>query len=161
MALEETLYDVRTPVQEQGIGAWNPDPKPPVQLGKRNREDESATGNARKLRRTASAKLGSQNAGIWTDIVDGFEPTVSNRAELEGRVRGAKSVPNLKPVVLEAKSFASDTTEGHRGVSKVTEQQEASHGDQMPAKRGLLDGACFCLHAFSTKEVWRFPVSHR
>lgn len=73
MILDEKLYDPALPLEERGKGAWDRTKPKRTSLGKRLREcsTDSLEGGKRKLRRTASMKLSSQNDRIWGDIVGG------------------------------------------------------------------------------------------
>lgn len=76
MVLDESLYDPLLPKEERGKGAWNRIVPAPVILGKRQRDAEKsaaavAESSKRKLKRTASLKLGSQSEAIWADITAG------------------------------------------------------------------------------------------
>jgi DNA replication regulator DPB11 len=71
MSLDETLYDPLLAPEDRGRDAWKRQSMEAVRLGKRQREVEKAAevaSNKRKLRRTMSAKLGSQHDAIWADI---------------------------------------------------------------------------------------------
>ncbi|KIW64241.1 hypothetical protein PV04_09188 [Phialophora macrospora] len=94
MQLDETLYHPTVPVAEQGVGAWNRRQRPSPQLGKRTREEITGPEPSRKLRRTASVRLGSQNQDMWSDIVGGagFEATTDGRPPLKPSV----SMPSLR-----------------------------------------------------------------
>ena len=71
MQLDESSYHPTVSVAEQGVGAWNRKPRPSPQMGKRAREENVGPEPPRKLRRTASARLGSQSQDMWSDIVGG------------------------------------------------------------------------------------------
>ncbi|OCK82340.1 hypothetical protein K432DRAFT_402994 [Lepidopterella palustris CBS 459.81] len=76
MVLEEDYYDPIRPVAEHGKGAWNRATATSIVLAKRNRDSDRKTSAIdpnprRKLRRSASSKLGSQNGSIWADITAG------------------------------------------------------------------------------------------
>ncbi|KAF2762808.1 hypothetical protein EJ05DRAFT_481689 [Pseudovirgaria hyperparasitica] len=73
MALDEAAYDPLKPEEEQGKGAFTTlTTTTTVVTGKRLRPEQqheaSGEPQVRKLRRTASTKLGSQNESIWADI---------------------------------------------------------------------------------------------
>lgn len=144
MALEETLYHPLLPEEQQGAGAWNRK-LPPVREGPQNSENVSNP-RPRKLRRVASSKLGSQNEGIWGDIVgtgfDSFDPRPSKPEEHKKDTLGPP-----KPVLQEAKSFASE--------SSFSEAQESNRQPSEPAPqaRGFLSGCYFLIHDFSQKQV--------
>ncbi|KAH8801594.1 BRCT domain-containing protein [Xylogone sp. PMI_703] len=71
MILDEKLYDPAISEDQRGKDAWDRSKPRRTSLGKRSREDMSTSfeDGKRKLRRTASTKLNSQNEGIWGDIV--------------------------------------------------------------------------------------------
>ncbi|KAI9829560.1 MAG: hypothetical protein M1826_005605 [Phylliscum demangeonii] len=80
MVLDEALYDPLTPQEERGKNAWKREAATALALGKRSRAGEGTGGDKlsgrRKLRRTASRKLESQNSAIWGEIVgDHADPT--------------------------------------------------------------------------------------
>lgn len=70
MVLDERLYNPTMPVEQRGEGAW--DRKlPSLALGKRIRNAEQApslNSFRRKLRRSASTKMGSQSEALWAGI---------------------------------------------------------------------------------------------
>ncbi|OMP83711.1 S-M checkpoint control protein rad4, partial [Diplodia seriata] len=72
MTLDEALYDPFLPKEMRGKGAFKKLPAETTPLGKRLRTPaaEEVEGK-RKLRRTASTKLGSQSSAIWNDITSG------------------------------------------------------------------------------------------
>lgn len=73
MILNEALYDPALPPEERGKDAWDRTKPKRTSLGKRSRGDSATNpeGPKRRLRRTASSKLGSQNESMWGDIVGG------------------------------------------------------------------------------------------
>jgi DNA replication regulator DPB11 len=73
MILDEKLYDPALPAEERGKDAWDKTKPKRTSLGKRSRDDSTTglEGGKRKLRRTASTKLSTQNDGLWGDIVGG------------------------------------------------------------------------------------------
>ncbi|EKD19910.1 BRCT domain-containing protein [Drepanopeziza brunnea f. sp. 'multigermtubi' MB_m1] len=83
MVLDEKLYDPALPQDERGLGAWNRTVPQRTSLGKRAREYSTATdGGKRKLRRTASTKLSTQNQEIWGDIVGAAAESSSKVAQV-------------------------------------------------------------------------------
>lgn len=149
MILEEALYHPNIPQDEQGAGAWKRQPRPDVQLGKRTRADEDVPDVPRKLRRTASMKLGSQRETLWCEIVNG--PPGEDSAN-DDQLRPSKSLPILNSVALEPKSFTTDTTgteDDRRRVvttnSNMTEPQQGGNG--------IFAHLGFYLYAFTSKQV--------
>lgn len=71
MVLDEGLYNPTLPVEERGRGAWDRREHTSPSLGKRPRDPEhsdSLKNFRRKLRRSASAKMGSQSQAFWANI---------------------------------------------------------------------------------------------
>ncbi|KAL2011392.1 hypothetical protein VTN00DRAFT_4110 [Thermoascus crustaceus] len=150
MILDEALYHPLTPHEQQGVGAWNRSlPQAPE---KRADPAQSSNPRPRKLRKVASVKLGSQNEGIWSDIMGkGFDTTDQLESESNQQKSDAAPPAKTRPVLQEAKSFASETTiaerqESHTRSQSVTENS-ASHDE------GFLHGCYFFIHGFSSKQV--------
>lgn len=73
MVLEEALYNPTIPVEQRGQGAWarTEFPSPTIGINKRAREAEPSQALnpfRRKLRRSASTKMGSQSEALWAGI---------------------------------------------------------------------------------------------
>ncbi len=149
MILDETLYHPSVPKDKQGAGAWNRQARAKIQLGKRTRDEEAELDIPRKLRRTASAKLGSQSETLWSEIVSG--PPGEEWASKD-QLRPSKSVPALKPAVLELKSFATDSTGMEDDRRKLT-TRDPTTTDQPRSKRGIFSGFGFLLYAFTSRQV--------
>ena len=133
MILDEALYHPSLPEDQQGIGAFVP-LKPQAQPIKQVVEEDIA-GRPRKLRRTASAKLGSQSESLWGDIVN----------DREDREKG-EELP--RPVVVEPRSFITNRAEGD---GQVSVSKPSVDSRQVPA--GLFAGLGFVLHGFSSRQV--------
>lgn len=152
MILEETLYDPILPVEKQGIGAWNR-PNSAI-LAKRAKPVTAGSQRPRKLRRVASVKLGDQTEGIWTDIV-GNDAT-SNEQSTNGNM-GPPAAPsqsnvNQRPVIQEAKSFASETTVFDQRKS-VTQETVQGHTQNQAEPKGIWYESRFYIHGFTSKQV--------
>lgn len=154
MALEETLYHPSLPQERQGVGAWNRVVGRPGVLEKRARSMAAASASGaqrpRKLRRVASVKLGDQTEGIWTDIVGNDQSVDGSMSMGPPAVPGASS----RPVIQEAKSFASDTTLFDRQGSA----SESVQVQQTEQPRGMWHESRFVIHGFTAKQV-RVPTS--
>ena len=142
MQLDESLYHPTTPASEQGKGAWNRRPRGSPVIGKRPRDSVPAQEPTRKLRRTASAKLGSQNDNLWNDIVGGgFESKESPREPL----RSVKSMPAMR-AELEHRSMPSPpTSPAAQGQDAVAQEVDIQHG--------FLDGKRCVIRGFDRKKV--------
>ncbi|RMD45090.1 hypothetical protein DV735_g170, partial [Chaetothyriales sp. CBS 134920] len=94
MQLDESLYHPAKPIDEQGAGAWNRHPETKQNLGKRQRPETAAAAAPRKLRRTASSRLGSQTDKIWSNIVN--PPPSDDTDKPKPPLRQSKSMPGLQ-----------------------------------------------------------------
>jgi DNA replication regulator DPB11 len=149
MILNEALYHPTIPSDKQGAGAWNRQTTANVQLGKRSRHEEAVADVPRKLRRTASAKLGSQSETLWSEIVNG--PPMDDSTK-NNHLRSSKSSSALRPVVLEPKSFATDSTGlGDDGRKFITKDSKTA--DHQQIRKGIFSGFGFFLYAFNSKQV--------
>ena len=165
MVLEETLYNPLMPSEERGKNAWLRHAKFNTSLGKRSREDgqsmeapEAGGSGRRKLRRTASNKLGSQNSGIWNDIVGGgFTKSKSDNAQLTER-HASESPHDVR--LLPSKGKRNNATSSS-GAIEPTGKENRRPGagldlqtkDSKGFKWGLFNGHRFYLHGFDHKKV--------
>ncbi|RMZ91909.1 hypothetical protein DV736_g853, partial [Chaetothyriales sp. CBS 134916] len=128
MQLDETLYHPAKPIDEQGIGAWTRRSETKQNLGKRLRQETTPV--PRKLRRTASSRLGSQTDNIWSNIVNA--PTSDTDAYAKPALRQSKSMsalkadPNLPPnELLPALSGKQDYFTGKYFLIARFDQQKS------------------------------------
>lgn len=145
MQLDETLYHPTIPAEEQGRGAWNR--KMMVERSaKRPKEDTIAIEPPRKLRRTASAKISSQNDNLWTDIVGGagFERSTEDLRPL----RSSRSEPCLEP----ASNAEVESQQKMHGSTEVKDEGTAQEISGIFSKRR------FIVHGFDRKKVRVFVV---
>jgi DNA replication regulator DPB11 len=149
MILDESLYHPTLPKDKQGAGAWNRQARADVQLGKRTRDEEPAPELPRKLRRTASAKLGSQSESLWGEIVSGPK---AEQPEKIDQLRPSRSLPVMNARVLEVKSFATDTTGPDDDGRKLPTGQPTAT-NQHRSEKGMFSGFEFFLYAFTSKQV--------
>ncbi|KAL5363375.1 BRCT domain-containing protein [Aspergillus floccosus] len=147
MTLEETLYDLHLPEDQQGVGAWNRS-LPPVKE-KPVENTSSANPRPRKLRRIASAKLGDQNEGIWGDIVGGGFDNPDFRRSTGSQPRiDSQPLRRKTSIIQEVKSFASESTFLEPQASR---QQSAE--PSMNSSDGFLQETFFYIHGFSSKQT--------
>ena len=142
MQLDESLYNPTRPVDEQGIDeqgkpAWKRHTQPVSHLGKRAQDDNVVPQPPKKLRRTASARLGSQNDNLWTDIVagEGFDVADDERRVL----KPTKSLPSMRP------STSRDAT--------VQQERSFSHSDSVPQSSGYFSGRNFGMHGLDPRRA--------
>lgn len=145
MILDENLYHPETSPEERGKGAWvrrsvtHP-------LGKRSREEGIVEDGTRKLRRTLSKKLTSQNEVVWGDIVGGSSTLLNNNANM-GQLPGEE--PTSKQTIPDRSNSGPETT-FQASILKS-------------AKRGTFSQCRFFIHGFESKKAQtlaRHVVSH-
>lgn len=165
MILDETLYNLQLAASERGHNAWIRKSASTTSLGKRARDEDDAPRRSRKLRRTASAKLSSQNMGLWTDIVGGGTEVANKKTDewddqqrdhnLNGGIVRAESVGRdrtngiNKPRNLESPSFDQDTSDMKNKLIQPRPGQ----------KEGLFQGKKFFLHGFNERQVCYIRVT--
>lgn len=165
MILDEHLYNLSIPPAERGRNAWIRRLASTSSLSKRSFDGDTAANGPRKLRRTASAKLNSQNVGFWTDIVSGDFKS----AEQKHNQWSEELVPQ-RPVWKEESSTATksvgtltERSESHikpsaTHLSPAAPPLDAAYG-AMLQKEGIFAGVRLCLHGFNEKKV-RIPTWH-
>jgi len=157
MILEESLYHLALPVSDRGRNAWIRRNPTTTSLGKRSQEQELGSGNARKLRRTASTKLSSQNLGLWADInVHEAKPEETKKDEWhedkdgvvnidEGRMQGSGNATK-KTVKMERED---------KDANARLDLGNSFMGDRLQ-KRGIFQDRIFLLSGFDEKKVLGF-----
>ncbi len=149
MILEEAMYHPTIPVDKQGAGAWNRQARPQLPPSKRTWDGETAADVPRKLRRTASVKLGSQSEGLWSEIVSGPQ---GKEAATHEDLQTSKSMPVRKPVGSELRSFVTDSAvmEDDRRNPTI---RASSCVDQQRNRVGIFPNLGFFLYGFIRKQV--------
>ena len=151
MTLDETCYNLAIPAPERGKNAWTRRTVSTTSLGKRSREDDIGPQNTRKLRRTASARLSSQNFGLWTDIV-GIESKAEDIKvdQWDDKGKGTKQ---------QEHNGGAGSEERLKGILPV-KNQDPDHGaklgltaDDPPQREGIFQGKIFLLHGFNERQV--------
>ena len=138
MILDETLYDPVLPPEERGKDAWDRTKPKRTSLGKRSREDSTGALNGckRKLRRTASTKLNSQNDQIWGAIVGGGGTVLQvSRSGMWGATDETPKIPNEPPPRTEAEETLDPPT-----LPNTVEPQ--------PVPKGFFSECRFYFHGF-------------
>lgn len=169
MILNENLYSLFLPPSERGHNAWIRRAVSSSSLGKRSLGGNAASNGPRKLRRTASTKLGSQNFGLWTNIVNG-----------EIKTEGPKHNQWSEQLVphnpeAQAASFATTkstaTSDSSVLPSRPSTLTDATAGSPFAEPRadilertGIFAGKRLLLHGFNDKKVriasrWKTPTN--
>ncbi|PMD39147.1 hypothetical protein L207DRAFT_430560 [Hyaloscypha variabilis F] len=137
MILDEKLYDPALPEEERGKGAWDKTKPKRTSLGKRSRDDSTVSleGGKRKLRRTASTKLSTQNDGLWGDIVAAGSVTQVSRSGL-----WEEDNAGVLPEDVPAKLMISD--------DKLKSGSLQSTIENPPRKKGMFHACRFFPYDF-------------
>lgn len=157
MILDENLYHPLLPASDRGRNAWIERTVSVSSLGKRARDGDVAQNQSRKLRRTASAKLSSQNDGLWTDIVGGgFGPETPKESAWDAQE--GKSEADVKAAAASRTRHGSAAALEHfrrttAGIDRVDDAGLAPVVAEIIPNRGLFWGKRFYLHGFNTKKV--------
>ena len=156
MTLDETLYNLAIPPLERGKNAWIRRSISITSLGKRPRDEELGPQNTRKLRRTAIARLSSQNFGLWTDIVGrDSRPEAMEVHQWDDQWKRSEDHDRKDRPASEIKS---------RAVSSLTNEKCDLNAtltpttDDLPPKEGIFGDKTFLLHGFDEKKV--SPISY-
>lgn len=164
MILDENLYNLQLAASERGQNAWIRKTESTSSLGKRARGEENAPRRSRKLRRTASAKLSSQNMGLWTDIVGGGTEVTDNKVnEWDDQQRDDR----LNDGVMRVENLGQNSTKtmnktGNPGSASLDEDTSNMRNRLIQSrsgqKEGLFQGNRFFLHGFNERQVCYFRV---
>jgi len=164
MILDELLYDPLLAPAERGQNAWVRSTVSTSSLAKRPMEEDVGPAPARKLRRTASARLGSQNDGIWTDIVGGGFATEDAKQNEWDDISEQRTAQ--RPAILRegsAKLANPGQGEGKEAREVVLESAhkpaEGSTGNHSQVRRGMFYGRRFVLHGFDARKVCTMLLS--
>lgn len=161
MILEEKLYSLMLPPAERGQNAWIRRTASSASLGKRARAEESGPKRSRKLRRTASAKLSSQNIGLWTDIVSGpAEVEDTKPSEWDDKQKDCD--PKQKVETSDRPGPRNETMKESPASEVFDAKTSRTSISFSPAgiggKVGLFRGHRFFMHGFSEKQVCKTVV---
>lgn len=144
MILEESLFALDIPTAEQGKGAWNRCQPPKSPLGKRSRDPISnGEEGKRKIRRTLSTRINSQQGQIWGDIVGGSAATTP---VLNGGQWEAASDAPANGVLQVARSMVIQPQQ-HLATQRIADIQPMFE----LAQGGALDGCRVAIHGFSPR----------
>ena len=157
MALESSYYDPALPEERQGQGAFKEYLPEHLQLEKRARDEEAAQKAAemgrKKLRRTASAKLGSQNLELWQNITAGSD-------NVQRAINNEWTDPNV--VTNPAQSAERAPVEGENGynidkrsgtLASALGNRENSSATRTLPRQGIFQGRLIYVHGFDATKA--------
>ncbi|KAI4185621.1 MAG: hypothetical protein LQ346_005858 [Caloplaca aetnensis] len=158
LILDEQLYNLSLPPAERGRNAWIRRAVSTSSLGKRSLDEDAAVGGPRKLRRVASARLNSQNVGLWTDIVKNKVKSEEREHDQWSEQLGAQnpalqegSSMTTKSVATLTKSSGSNTESFATTGSSAASSLATSYAGSLQ-KGGVFAGRRICLHGFNEKK---------
>ncbi|KAI9766328.1 MAG: hypothetical protein M1840_006592 [Geoglossum simile] len=160
MTLDEREYTHSIPREERGKNAWIRRTVSGSCLGKRSRDDAEAAGGEfgerRKLRRSASQKLGSQNVSIWDDIIGGgFGEKAQQRGEWDETPLSV--APIRDNAILDSNHKRQDSLapglNNSGGNMDVEKDKVVGSRAKSKGRGGLFQGRKFVLHGFDQKKT--------
>lgn len=146
MVLDESLYDPTITRKERGRNAWNKQALEVITQGKRLREEnpkEVVSQNKRKIRRTMSARLGSQQGSIWAEMASAGSAQV---AQDERQPVMFDSVLGAMPSHVDSES--ADTTPNPTTEPPKTRVSLPKPTNE-PQIRGVFRGNMVYVHGFT------------
>lgn len=155
MILEETFYNLLLPESERGQNAWVRKTVSSISVDKRARDEEVGSIQSRKLRRTASAKLSSQNIGLWSDIVN--QRTGIDISKQDDSANEQKEIVE-NDVIVEAKTETQTKSlpiKEEPGFSTLCCQKSSRQSEPLRNwhNKALFRGRSFYMHGFNAKQV--------
>ncbi|KAJ4362354.1 protein kinase activating protein dpb11 [Neocucurbitaria cava] len=149
MVLDEALYNPTIPVDQRGNGAWDRKQSPQPTLGKRPRDagqNQSLNPFRRKLRRSASNKMGSQSEALWAGIT-----AASSEVQHYGGDDWSEGMV-AQPELTRAITPLTHTEDVN------TPPDAQSPNVDLPSKEvahvGLFQGRIVCPHGFDEGKAW-------
>lgn len=158
MVLDEALYNPTMPIHERGRGAWHRTRSTSPALGKRTRDaDQSQALNPfrRKLRRSASTKMGTQSDALWAGITAASVERQQDDDDDDDWTEHSALKPNdsraYTPVSLTEDTTAPDQAlPSHMG--RICVQPPLPPHDAN-SHHGLFRGRIVCPHGFDKEKV--------
>lgn len=147
MVLDEKLYDPLTPRQERGKGAYRQLPPMPESRKRPSEERQPKDANRRKLRRTTSSRLESQNDDLWADIGPSASSASKPRtAALPTTSDGQSAAKEAKTEAHQSNASANKPRQPQRNQSQATEIAPS-----LP--NGPFDGERIFMRGFDNQQV--------
>lgn len=145
MVLDESLYDPTIAPENRGRNAWNKQALEIITQGKRLREENSkevVLQNKRKIRRTMSARLGSQQGSMWAEMASAGSAQV---AQDEWQPVEFDNVLGAIPSHVDSDS--ADTSP-HPPIEPPKTRPPLPEPTNKPQVRGVFRGNLVYVHGF-------------
>ncbi|KAF1847023.1 uncharacterized protein K460DRAFT_51934 [Cucurbitaria berberidis CBS 394.84] len=159
MMLDEALYHPTMPIEERGNGAWDRRQYPSPTLGKRTRDaapSQPLNPFRRKLRRSASTKMGTQSEALWAGIT---------AASLERQQDDGEDWTEDVSAKQDSTRASTPTThvQGpsvHQDVAPIDADPLDARSPTLPqppdnenSQDGLFEGRLVCPHGFDNEKT--------
>ncbi|KAL6721712.1 DNA helicase [Lecanora helva] len=152
MVLDESLYQLSIAPEERGRDAWIRRSESTTSLGKRAR-DEDGPQNARKLRRTASARLSSQNIGFWSELASA--PVKSKEQKEDAwHEQPADTTAEVMPSKSEGARVAPTANNKQQLLQRSSSESQLGNSlGKSFSSEGLFYGKTVVLYGFEEKKA--------
>ncbi|KAF2126463.1 hypothetical protein P153DRAFT_369177 [Dothidotthia symphoricarpi CBS 119687] len=158
MVLEEALFNPTTPAEDRGKGAWDRIQITSPVLGKRMRDAEPSPALhsfRRKLRRSASTKMGSQSQALWAGITSAsLEVPRDEEDDWTENVPANQSVSRAHSPTTLAGETAALHAESHPNADST---EDLSGPPSIPlgddAHEGVFGGRIVLTHGFDEEKT--------
>lgn len=146
LVLDESCYHPSMPIEERGKGAIIRQMISPQSLGKRRRDEDQPPQTTelrkRKLRRTTSNRLESQNDNMWADIGSGqAAQTAAGITEWDDTLENTMREKEVQPVTR------------HKSINGKTAPHIAEMENLDTNARGIFSGERLFIYGFDERKV--------
>lgn len=152
MILGEEHYNPTTPVGERGIGAWERLQKTSPVLGKRMRDtvpSNPVNTLRRKLRRSASARVGSQSDALWANITAGG--LEHRKAKTDDWNEAGIEEPQPPPIRTDQIAQVPEVT--HTDAERSEDPASHTRRPFLDDEDGIFANRLVFIHGFDRKKV--------
>jgi DNA replication regulator DPB11 len=171
MVLDEVLYNPTIPVEERGQGAWDRRLSSSPALGKRIRDAEPSQALnpfRRKLRRSASTKMGSQSEALWAGITavsmerqqegddDWTEDTLAKQDSTRASTRTQTPASPQRDTSVDQNDAPTEPNHAAADSGEPSLPQQ-SNGIPHEDHDGIFEGRIVCPDGFDVEKVRHSP----
>ncbi|KAL1797680.1 hypothetical protein ACET3X_004286 [Alternaria dauci] len=160
MVLDEALYNPTMPVQERGKGAWDRKLPASPALGKRTRDAETSQALnpfRRKLRRSASTKVGSQSDAFWAGIT---APSFERQLDEDEWTEDIATKPESTHASTRTHTPAASVNANDTLTEAQLDDHADNHDQSLPPQSndvsqydGIFEGRVVCTHGFDVDKT--------
>ncbi|KAL8873318.1 MAG: hypothetical protein Q9174_001194 [Haloplaca sp. 1 TL-2023] len=163
MILDENLYSLLLAPTERGRNAWNRRVSSTSSLGKRSFDGDTTSSGPRKLRRTASTRLASQNNGFWDTIVNNEiknEPPTYDQSSKQRQAAkgGSESTSSSKSEHAAILKEQPDPLPFPAKIGAVALPTPIRPITDVAPRRGIFAGKKLVLDGFNEKKTVHQPT---